>query len=39
MIFWFYLVLAVYVIAVVAGCYFMIYHNGGVKSGNWEEEE
>lgn len=30
--------LAVLVIACVAGFYYMTYHNGGVKPGNWEDE-
>jgi hypothetical protein len=28
-----------YLVVVVGGCYLMIYHKGGVKPGNWEEEE
>jgi hypothetical protein len=34
-----FILVSIYLVTVVGLCYLMIYHNGGVKSGNWEEEE
>jgi hypothetical protein len=34
-----FILVSVYLAVVVGLCYLMIYHKGGVKSGNWEEDK